>query len=237
QTYLAEQLNAASAIVAPSRFVRDLMIQQGFDPGSIRLIPHGLDVSQWQRPTRVEDRNGKMRIGYLGNLSPHKGAHVLIEAFKMLRGGGESLRLRLHGDPDNSPDYTARLRQMVGRDSRIELGGRYENSTVGTLLDEMDVLVVPSLWYEIGPLVTLEAFASRTPVIAADLPNMKYQVTHEVDGLLYPADNPAALAEQLQRLRDEPGLSELLRAGIGPVRTTDDEMNEWLSVYREVLAR
>jgi glycosyltransferase involved in cell wall biosynthesis len=105
------------------------------------------------------------------------------------------------------------------------------------LLSEMDVLVVPSLWFEIGPLVTLEAFAAHTPVVAADLPNMKYQVTPEVDGLLYPADDPVALARQLQRLRDDPALLDRLRAGIGPVRTSDEEMGEWLNLYQEVLPR
>jgi len=182
-------------------------------------------------------RNGQLRIGYLGNLSPHKGAHVLIEAFNHLRAGGQSVQLRLHGDPDNSPDYTLRLKRMADGDSRILFGGRYDNSAVATLLSEMDVLVVPSLWYEIGPLVTLEAFASQTPVVAADLPNMKHQVTPEVDGLLYPADDPVALAQQLQRLLDDPPFLDRLRAGIGPVRTSDEEMNEWLSLYQEVLAR
>jgi glycosyltransferase involved in cell wall biosynthesis len=237
QAYLTEQLKAVGVILTPSRFVRELMMQQGLDAGRVRWVAHGLDVSGWQRPVHAKRRNGQLRIGYLGNLVPHKGAHVLIEAFKHLRAGDQPVQLRLHGDPDKSPDYMLRLKRMADGDSRILLGGRYDNSAVAMLLSEMDVLVVPSLWYEIGPLVTLEAFASQTPVVAADLPNMKYQVAPEVDGLLYPADDPAALAHQLQRLRDDSSLLDRLRAGISPVRTSDEEMNEWLSLYQEVLTR
>ena len=236
QAYLTAQLKAAGMILTPSRFVRELMIRQGLDPDYVRCVAHGLDVGGWQRPAHAERRNGQLRIGYLGNLLPHKGAHVLIEAFKRLPGDA-SLQLHLHGDPDNAPDYTARLQRMAERDSRIRFAGRYDNRTVAMLLSKMDVLVVPSLCFEVGPLVTLEAFASRTPVVAADLPNMKYQVTPEVDGLLYPADDPVALAQQLQRLRDDPSLLDRLRAGIRPVRTSDEEMGEWLHLYEEVLRR
>jgi glycosyltransferase involved in cell wall biosynthesis len=213
------------------------MVQHGLDAGRVRWVAHGLDSSGWRHGVRPSRLNGQFRIGYLGNLLPHKGAHVVVEAFKRLQGRDQSLQLRLHGDLDKFPDYTQRLKKLAGDDPRISFAGRFDNHEVEALLSEIDVLVVPSTWYEIGPLVTLEAFASRTPVVAADLPNMKYQITPEVDGLLYPADNPVALARQLQRLLDDPPLLARLRAGIGPVRTSDDEMNEWLNLYQEVSAR
>jgi glycosyltransferase involved in cell wall biosynthesis len=237
RSYLTEQLRSVDLIVTPSRFVRELMIRQGLDAGCIRWVAHGLDLSGCRSGVRRPRLKGQFRIGYLGNLLPLKGVHLVIEAFKRLEARDESLQLRLHGDPDKFPDYTRRLRKLAGDDPRIVFAGRYDNHEVEGLLEQIDVLVVPSTCYEIGPLVTLEAFASKTPVVAADLPSMNDQVAPEVDGLLFRADDHLALGRQLQRLVDDPLLLGRLREGIRPVRSSDDEMKEWLSLYEQVLAR
>ena len=50
--------------------------------------------------------------------------------------------------------------------------GRYDNKDVGRILSEMDVLVVPSLWWENSPITIHEAFLTRTPVITAGIGGM-----------------------------------------------------------------
>jgi len=102
-------------------------------------------------------------------------------------------------------------------------------------LQQVDVLVVPSQWYETEPLVTWEAFASRTPVLATDLPNMRHQIRHGVDGLLFAPDGSEDLVRQLQRLLDEPQLVRQLAGQIGPVKSHSEEMQEMLRVYRRAL--
>jgi len=228
--YLGQSLASADKIITQARMVYDILLQEGFSPGKLRLVPYGLDLRGWKflEPT---DSNGRLRIGYLGSLTPAKGAHLLVAAFGRLRATHVQPQLTLYGSMTVLPRYTQRLRKLAGDDPRITFAGRYENSDVEKILSQVDVVVVPSLWHEIGPLVTMEALASKTPVVVGNIPNMKYQVEDGVSGLHYDVDSVADLARQLQRLLDEPGLLLQLCAGIKDVRTTDQELADWVEIY------
>jgi glycosyltransferase involved in cell wall biosynthesis len=108
---------------------------------------------------------------------------------------------------------------------------------VGNVLSGMDVLVVPSRWYENGPGVIFEAFAAGIPVVATNLGGMSEFVRHERDGLLFGMEDPGDLARQLRRLVEEPGLLERLRAGIEPVKTVQENVDELEALYGGLLAR
>ncbi len=235
KSYLGERLASADMIITQARMVYEIMLHQGLSPARLRLVPYGLDLSGWKflEPTDSEDR--RLRIGYLGSLTPPKGAHMLISAFRRLRTTGVQTQLKLYGSMTVLPRYTRWLQKLADNDPRITFVGRYENSDVERILGEIDVLVVPSLWYEIGPLVTMEALASKTPVVVGNIPNMKYQIEDGINGLHYDVDSVADLARQLQRLLDEPWLVSQLRSGIRNVKTSDQELSEWLEIYQDVL--
>jgi glycosyltransferase involved in cell wall biosynthesis len=75
----------------------------------------------------------------------------------------------------------------------------------------LDVLVVPSRWYENSPNVILEAQAFNVPIVATGLGGMAELVRDEIDGLLFELNNAQDLARQLQRtFEDRELLSRLL---------------------------
>jgi glycosyltransferase involved in cell wall biosynthesis len=222
-------------IITPARMVYEILLCESLPSERLRLVPHGLDLSGWKHLEPTDSENGHLRIGYLGNLIPAKGAHMLISAFHQLRTTGLQPQLKLHGSMTVLPQYVQRLQKLAGNDPRTTLAGRYENSDVERILSEIDVLVVPSLWCEIGPLVVMEALASKTSVVVGNIPNMKYQIEDGIDGLHYDVDSVADLARQLQRLLDEPWLVSRLRSGIRDVKTSDQELSEWLEIYQDVL--
>ena len=104
-------------------------------------------------------------------------------------------------------------------------------------MQEVDVGVGPSLWYENSPNVILEAFAHRTPVIVSDLGGMAELVEEGVDGLRFPVGEAGALARCFQRLLTEPDLLVRLQAGVRPVKSTAGEMDELEALYHQVLSR
>ena len=123
---------------------------------------------------------------------------------------------------------------MVNQDARLSLAGVYERSEVSRVLRGMDVVVVPSVWYENSPNVILEAFAHRTPVIVSDLGGMAELVEDGVNGLLFAPGNSSALAAKLQQLVEHPGLLDQLREGIQPVKSVAQEMAELQGIYRSI---
>jgi glycosyltransferase involved in cell wall biosynthesis len=235
QRHLDAVLRSVDQIVTPAMLTRELLLARGFSPESVRLVRHGLAAVP-ARTGSPDPQRGSLRIGYMGQFAHHKGVHVLVDAFGRLAPAGRA-SLVLFGDPTRFPAYSRRLREMASKNPGVEFAGAYRNDEVWSVLRRVDVLVVPSLWYEISPLVILEAFAAGVPVIASDLRNINYQVRDEEDGLLFKAGDALHLSRQLQRLIDHPELLQSLRRGIQPVHKLEDELREIESIYRQVTAR
>ena len=157
---------------------------------------------------------------------------MLFEAIQQLP--GVALEAKAYGDPTPFPDYTHRLRQMIRQDPRLSLAGVYKPTEVSQVLQGLDVVVVPSVWYENSPNTILEAFAHGTPVIVADLGGMAELVEDGVNGLRFTPGDASSLATRLQQLIDDPDLLSQLRKSIRPVKSVAEEMTELQECYRWV---
>lgn len=230
--FLQETLNLVDAIISPSQFLRDLFIEAGVSPERIVFSRQGRDFPHLTPEELVKSPSEHLRIGYMGQIAPHKGVHTLFQAVQRLPGA--NLKVTAYGDVTPFPDYTRRLRQMARQDARLELAGVFERTQVSRVLQDLDVIVVPSINYENSPNTILEAFAHRTPVVVSDLGGMAELVENGVNGLTFAAGDAASLAAQLRRLLEEPGLLARLRQGIQPVKTRAQEMAELLQIYAAV---
>jgi glycosyltransferase involved in cell wall biosynthesis len=84
--------------------------------------------------------------------------------------------------------------------------------------------------------VLLEAFAARRPVIGTNVGGISEIVQPEVNGLLFTRGDANDLARQMQRMLDEPKLLPQLAHGIPPVRTADEEVEQYLDIYARARA-
>src|SRR6185436_15305485 len=109
--------------------------------------------------------------------------------------------LDLVGNPDLDPAYGARLRLLAGSDARIRLRGPMPPDGQGPMWDSLDLLVVPSLWWENSPLTVLEAMAAGVPVVASRTGGVP-EILPESAGLLVPPGDVGALRTALQRAID-----------------------------------
>jgi glycosyltransferase involved in cell wall biosynthesis len=104
------------------------------------------------------------------------------------------------------------------------------------VLSDIDVLVVPSIWYDF-PLVIPSAFATRTPVVATDLPGMNEWVRPDSGGLLFERGNWRDLAARIRQLLETPALLASLRARLPPVKSMRDFTAECAASYAELAVR
>ena len=231
--FLRESINTVDAILAPTKLMRNTLVANGVRPELIRISPYGMDVSSFRtvRGSRAGLEN--VRIGYIGAVNPQKGLHVLLEAFKMLPGEA-GVTLRICGDLRTWPDYARRVYAQAEGDNRINFAGPFPNEQMADELARIDVLVVPSLWYENAPLVIYSAIAAGIPVVASNHGGMA-EVIDEKNGLLFEPGNPEDLARQLQRLITEPGYREHLGGTDRNIRTVEESVDEMLNLYRSML--
>lgn len=234
--FLNETLQKVDKLIVRSKFLSSTYINAGVPPEKMFFSRQGLDFPTLPPEPTNKSAGKPLRIGYLGQVVWHKGIHVLLEAVRRIPDA--RLEVKVYGNTERFPDYTTQLKRIIAGDQRISLAGSYSGyEEEARVLRNLDVIVVPSLWYENCPNVILEAFAQRIPVIASNLGGMAELVHHEENGLLFEAGNSEDLARQLQRLSVESGLQPRLQAGIGPVKSVSEEIDELEFVYQNLLAR
>ena len=68
--------------------------------------------------------------------------------------------------------------------STVTFAGPYDHDReLYELMARTDWVVVPSIWWETGPLVVMEAFQYGRPVICSDIGGMSTRVTDGVNGM------------------------------------------------------
>ena len=230
---LFAELARADVVIAPSRFLRSVFERQGFESGRIRLLPYGLDPSRGVvRPIAPRSRSDrKLRIGYIGSITSHKGVHVAIRAVRESK--RKNLVLHVHGDFGTHPDYSAQLRELAGDDPRIVFEGRFEPTQLGSVLAKFDCVTVPSLWYENTPFTALESLQFGLPVVASDLGGLAEIVRDGHNGLLFPAGDATALGERFERLAKSRELLTKLSRNTD-VPAVEDDVRKLVEIYGEL---
>lgn len=225
---MRKELELPNLILAHSAFVQKMVAQAGLSQRVLHLS-NGLDLA-WSASYQGKSPSSLLRFGYIGQITKIKGVHLLVQAFKQLA-GWERAHLAIWGDLQHEPLYGQELIDLVANHPAITLHGPFRRAQLADVLAEIDVLVVPSMWYENAPLVIAEAFVTRTPVIATNLGGMAEAVSHENNGLLFERGNVMDLSKQLARFLDEPALLTKLHNGIGTVKSVDQEVLQLQALY------
>jgi len=227
--HVAEMLDKVDLFLAPSHFLRETFLRVGLPAEKIRYSDNGMNLKLFAGFQRTP--SDRLRFGFTGILIPSKGVHVLVEAFNGIDPAQASLHIWGMDLPyDGYEHYGQELRQRATNPS-IHFMGPYANTDVARVLAEIDVLVVPSIWYENSPLTIHEAFLSRTPVIATDLGGMAEYVQHSVNGLLFAPRGVADLRAKMQQVLDDPLLLDRLRQGIGTFKSIEENAAELEEIY------
>lgn len=233
KSYLQRMITVPDVVVAPSAYLKEVFAASG-TTREIRVIPSGHDLS-WLASASQREPSETINFGYIGQITPIKGLHLLINAFKT-NSVSDKAQLLIFGPYENESSYQETIQRSInGHGGSITARGSFPHDRLGDVLSEIDLLVVPSLWHENNPRVIQEAFAARTPVIASDVGGMTEFVTHESNGLVFERNNEIDLARQLARVVNEPELLGRLQTGITPVKTIETEVEQLITLYEELI--
>ena len=182
--------------IAPSRFLRDKMIEFGMEPGRITYLPNFLNLDEYE--PRYE--SGSYAV-YAGRIERVKGVSTLLDAISSAPLGFD---LKVAGDGELRGELEQRA---LARSLPVQFLGRLPADKLRALIQASRFVVVPSEWYENAPMSVLEAYALGKPVIAASMGGIPELVEPGVTGLLFEPGNPAALREAINHLIARPELA------------------------------
>jgi glycosyltransferase involved in cell wall biosynthesis len=160
----------------------------------------------------------------------HKGVHILIKAF--IQADQENLSLKIFGDPLHEMDYYNQLK-AESENHRIEFLGRYRHDHMDTILNDLDIVVLPSLWWENTPLVMLRALAHKVPVIVSDFPGMTEIVKDGVNGFVFRPGDTRDLQTILEKIGRNPALLNAIKDNISYTKRIEEEAFEYECIYNE----
>ena len=236
---------SCAAVVGPSRAVTDNLARAGIPRAKLRTVYNGVDIGRFSAGAAAAAgvrrelglAPGQPSVGLVGQLLPHKGHRSFLEAAALVRAQLPETRFFIVGALEN-PAYQRELQcviESLGLSPACRFCGWRED--LPAVFKALDVVTVPTLTPEPFGLVTVEAMAAGTPVVASRAGGTLEIVTDGETGLLFPPGDAAALADAMLRtLRDAE-----LRAGLGAAGrqrvarefTVGRHLAEMERIYRE----
>ena len=201
-SYLDRWLRLADCVdlfIAPSRFLRDKMVQHGLDAQRLVVQPNFIppdliDPAPPPASPGEEAADGEGHLLYFGRLSAEKGVGTLIQAMARL----PDRKLVIAGDGPQRLNLENLSTQVA--DGHIQFTGYQPPETLRATLHRASLVIVPSEWYENCPYTILEAFAAGKPVVASCIGGIPELVQHGRDGLLFEPGNAGELASCIHTL-------------------------------------
>jgi len=230
--HMLDALLAADVLLSPSNFLSERFVEQGVPRERIVFSEYGMNDAPFRAlaPRGPRDPAQRpVRFGFTGTLIPNKGPDLLIEAFQALPAGAATLDIFGAASGPTAAKYEAQLRAL-NRHPGVQFRGRFDNRRIAQILGELDVVVVPSRWWENAPLTIHESVMARLPLVTADHGGMRELGERFGNAVLFRAGDSADLTRALRRFLDEPGIWRELQPRRA-VRSVSDDVDGLLALY------
>jgi glycogen synthase len=220
-------IRRADQVIALTPRLRDLLVLSGASPGRVSVIPSGIAGEEW-----TGDAADPMpevphpRVVFVGRITRQKGIDALLQAAARLRTPGAQLVIVGDGPERRTLERAVRWRSLAGR---VHVTGFRPHREVPAFIRHADVLVLPSVYEELGS-VLIEAMSAGVPVVATDTGGIPDALGGA--GVLVPPGDAAAVARAVDALLADPVRArELVALGRRRVRGYD-----WADLAGQVLA-
>lgn len=254
-----EACNNIDVFIAPSHYLFDKFIGQfTLPPSKVLLEPYGFDRDrlvgrsrslETSRNTILTD-DKPFVFAYIGRHQPAKGINLLVEAsLELLMGYPEATKLpfvlKIFGRQDSNS--TRALLRMIDSCPHpltkgiLQFEAEYVNKDIiQKVFNEVDCIVVPSIWEENSPLVIHEALQCKVPVITSSAGGMGELIKNAVNGLTFEHRSSNSLSQTMRKAVEQPdGIRFLAERGYlysndGQIPCLNVHVNKLLTLYRNL---
>lgn len=210
-------------------------------PGAaVHRMYHGIDGAAFHPSLRQPPSLVPLVLS-VGRLRAKKGLDTLVQACALLLQRGVPFRCEIVGYGEEQPRLQAQIDQL-GLADQVSLAGKLTREHVIARYARAAVYVQPSRVTADGdrdgiPNVLLEAMAMALPVVATRVSGIPELVEHQRNGLLTEPDDPAALADAIALLIDQPALGARLGQAARRTVTTHFDNDRNLQLVLQLLDR
>ena len=209
-------VRSADHLVACSHALASRLASQIAVPDSrVEVIANGVDASVFDgigKPgTILPQPLPSSFIVSVGAFIARKNHLLLLRAFALLKDRYPALHLCIAGADGDEREAVEREIRRQGAAGRVHLLLELDQFQVALLLSKATLCIQTSL-AESFPLAVLEASSSGIPLVVSDIPGHQEMVRSGSTGTLFPLDDPAACADAIVRVLDQPEASARMAA-------------------------
>ncbi|OGI26442.1 MAG: hypothetical protein A3J76_00605 [Candidatus Moranbacteria bacterium RBG_13_45_13] len=228
--------NNVDLFIVPSRFMREKIIENGFDGEKIRYLPNFFETAR----SGIENNNVRTEkyFLYFGRLSKEKGVDVLIKSLRYV--DLKDYKLKIAGSGSEKRNLKS-LAKSIGSEDKVEFLGYQSGKKLNDLISAADFVAVPSVWYENAPYSILESYAFGKPVIGARIGGIPELIKQNETGATFECGDERDLAEKIVNfIGNEKSVREMGQRGFEYLQEKFNGRNfyqELLKMYNEVVKK
>ncbi len=225
----------ADALVAVSNGLREYALETTSE-APITVIPNAIELSEFI-PPRHRNHEGPVRLLFVGRFNAFKNVETLLEAAARLKNKGvDNFELQLIGEGEQRANLE-RLTVENELTKHVRFLGWVARDSIVNYYRQADLFVTATTW-EGMPNTVLEAMACGLPVVASRASGLEELVHEGINGYLVPINDPAALADRLADLVENP--YERQRMGKESRKVAEQEFaweyisEQYIEIYRRI---
>ena len=200
--FIKSILKHSSVVCAANEYEKKIFLEL-YQQSNVEIVRNGINLK-----SLVSKKNFKEQyninsnfILFVGRFSKSKGIDVLLNAINIIKDDLVKLNTKLlimGVDFGYESDMMTTIKKN-DLNKVIKIIKNPPREDVISAYGESEFLVLPSVW-ELSPLVPLESFAFKKPVISTNSHGIPFTVKHNKNGILVESNNPNELASAIKNL-------------------------------------
>lgn len=228
---MRQGLRLTDLIIFPTLFLYQEFSKWGFEAKKTLVSSHGINTEIFTNNVN-KTKSPFLRFGFIGSIIPSKGLDILLKAWSKVI--GTNIQLKIYGNLDTNKKYKKEIMKLRKNCKNVKFLGTFPPNKIADIFSGIDVLIIPSRWFENAPLVLRNALLSKTPVIATNLGSLIELVNEKKSGLLFENENDGDLAEKINSIiKDKKILSSF---DFPKQKSIEENTKELMDIYKNYLA-
>jgi glycosyltransferase involved in cell wall biosynthesis len=231
--------DGVQVFLCPSRFYLEKYAEWGFPREKLRHLPNFVDLNQWH-PDRLPVAPARDAYLYFGRISREKGLRFALEAHQLWERGYADgtidqppLEFLLAGSGPCDGNVRAKVAQLALKTAHIL--GPLDTDALRGAMARSRFSVLPSVWYENGPMAALESLAAGLPLVGSAIGGIPEMIDDGVTGVSVAPGDPSALLSGLLQARALPdGAGRACRSWAESHAGRADHMTKLGAILNEV---
>ncbi|WP_019505360.1 glycosyltransferase family 4 protein [Pleurocapsa sp. PCC 7319] len=236
EEFLKAHLDLVDRFISPSNFLAQRFLDWGLPANKMTVLENGRQIYDPAPHRQLEPEEKRNHFGFFGQINPYKGVLLILQAVEYLvKNGFKDFHVDLFGNiATGFPEFQAEFSEFLDKyKDLVTHHGKYQQSEIPELIQLVDWVIVPSVWWENSPLVIQEVFMHKRPIICSNIGGMAEKVENNVTGLHFRVRNADSLAQVIKKSCSNANLWQKLVNSITPRLSIENSAKQHANLYSD----